>query len=59
MPDARWLWANRLIPDVGNKSPRLVERGLLGRLERHDREPITAALHQFFNRSVAVLTGHA
>ena len=29
----------------------LVELGLLDRLDRHDREAITAALHEFFDRS--------
>jgi hypothetical protein len=37
----------------------LVESGLLDRLERHDREAITAALPQFFDRSLAVSAGHA
>jgi hypothetical protein len=37
----------------------LVERGLLDRLKRHDREAITAAPHQFFDPSLAVSTGHA
>jgi len=37
----------------------LVKRRLLDRPAQHDREAITAALNQFFDRSLAVSAGHA
>jgi hypothetical protein len=37
----------------------LVERDLLDRKERHDREAITAALHRFFDDALAGSAGHA